>query len=55
MAGVGRLKRICKHAFRMARAIIQTDGMEKSQKILARGLSTQLSIFEGSIAEMLRF
>ena len=33
------------------------DGMEKSQDALVRGrqLCTQLSIFEGSLSELLRF
>ena len=38
-------------------AILQTHGLERSQNILARGrqLCTRLSIFEGSLAELLRF
>ena len=39
------------------RRILWTDGVEKSQNALARGrqLCTQLFIFEGSLAELLRF
>jgi len=38
-------------------AVLVRDGMEKSQDALVPGcqLSTQLSIFEGSLAELLRF
>jgi len=43
--------------FFVAGAILYTDGMEKSQNALVRGrqLCTQLSIFEGSLAELFRF
>jgi len=38
-------------------AWFQTDGLEKSQNAMVRGrqLCTQLSIFEGRLAELLRF
>ena len=41
----------------VAGAALYADGVEKSHKALARGrqLCTQLSIFEGSLAELLRF
>jgi len=44
------------HLF-VAGAVFWTHGMEKSQNALAQGrqLCTQLSIFEGSLAELLRF
>ena len=40
-----------------ARAILERPGLEKLQNSLAQGrqLCTQLSIFEGSLAELLRF
>ena len=43
--------------FFVAGAALYTDGVENSQNALARGrqLCTQLSIFEGSLAELLRF
>ena len=45
------------HHFFVAGAVVQTDGVEKSQVALVRGrqLCTQLSIFEGRLAELLRF
>ena len=66
MAGMGHLKRIWKDAFRVACAAQETCSsemlggqgeVEKSQSALARGhqLCTQLSIFEGSLAELFRF
>ena len=41
----------------MAGAALYTDGVEESQNTLARGrqLCTQLSIYEGSLAELLCF
>ena len=43
--------------FFVAGAVFWTHGMEKSQNALAQGrqLCTQLSILEGSLAELLRF
>jgi hypothetical protein len=43
--------------FFVAGAILWTGGAEKSQNALVRGrrLCTQLSIFEESVAELLRF
>ena len=45
------------HHFFVAGAILQRHGLEKSQNASARGgqLYTQLSIIEGSLAELLRF
>ena len=45
------------HHFFVAGAVLQTGGVEKSQNALVRGrqLSTQLSIFEGCLAELFRF
>ena len=45
------------HHFFVASAILQRHGLEKSQSTLVRGrqLCTQLSIFEGSLAELFRF
>ena len=45
------------HHFFMAGAALYTDGVEESQNTLARGrqLCTQLSIYEGSLAELLCF
>ena len=45
------------HHFFVACAGLKTDGVEKSQNALVRGgqLCTQLSIFEGSLVELLRF
>ena len=44
------------HSF-MAGAVLETDGVEKSENALARGhqLCTQLGIFEGSLAELFPF
>jgi len=41
----------------MAGAVLETDGVEKSENALARGhqLCTQLGIFEGSLAELFPF
>ena len=41
----------------MAGAVVWTDGMEKLHNALVRGrqLYTQLSIFEGCLAELLHF
>ena len=43
--------------FFVAGAVFQTGGVEKPQNALVRGrqLCTQLSIFEGNLAELLRF
>ena len=43
--------------FYVAGAVLERDGMEKSQNAFARGcqLSSQLVIVEGSLAELLRF
>jgi len=43
--------------FFVAGAALYTDGVEKSQNALVRGRQpcTQLSIFEGRLAELLRF
>ena len=45
------------HLFFVAGAVLSTGGVEKSQNALVRGRQrcTQLSIFEGSLAELLRF
>ena len=45
------------HQFSVTGAVLQTGGLEKSQNALVPGcqLFTQLSIFEGSLAELLRF
>jgi len=45
------------HHFFVAGAVLQTGGVQKSQNAWARGrqLCTQLSIFEGSLAELFRF
>jgi len=45
------------HHFCVACPALYTDGVEKSQIALVRGrqLCTQLSIFEGSLAELLCF
>ena len=45
------------HHFFVAGAVLSTGGLEKSQNALVRGcqLCTQLSIFEGSLAELLCF
>jgi len=62
MAGVGHLQTICKDAFSVAGAVQETFSSELlggpgAQSTLVRGrqLCTQLSIFEGSLAESLRF
>ena len=53
----GAALRMTWHHFFVAGAAIWTDGLEKSQNALVRGRQrcTQLSIFEGSLAELLRF
>jgi hypothetical protein len=45
------------HQFFVAGAVLYTGGVETSQNALARGSQgcTQLSIFEGSLAELLVF
>ena len=45
------------HHFFVASAVVWTDGLEKAQNALVRGrqLCTKLSIFEWSLAELLRF
>ena len=45
------------HHFSVAGAILQRHGLEKLQKALVRGLQlcTQLSIFEGDLADLLHF
>ena len=53
----GAALRMTWHLFFMAGAVISTGGVEKSHNALVRGRQrcTQLSIFEGSLAELLRF
>ena len=53
----GAALRVTWPRFFVAGAILYTDGMEKSQNALVRGrqLCTQLSIFEGRLAELFRF
>ena len=53
----GAALRMTWHLFFVAGAVLSTGGVEKSQNALVRGrqLCTQLSIFEGSLAELLRF
>ena len=53
---VQALRMTCHH-FCEAGAALYTGGLEKSQNELVRGrqLRTQLSMFEGSLAELLRF
>ena len=53
----GAALRMTWHHFFMAGAVVKTGGLEKSQNALVRGRQrcTQLSIFEGSLAELLRF
>jgi len=53
----GAALRMTWHHFFVAGAVIWTGGLEKSQNALVRGrpLCTQLSIFEGCLAELLRF
>jgi len=50
------LRMTCHHFF-VAGAVLSRGGLAISQNALARGhqLCTQLSIFEGSLAELLRF
>ena len=53
----GAALRMTWHHFSRAGAALDTDGVGKSQNALVRGrqLCTQLSIFEGSLAELLHF
>ena len=53
----GAALRMTWHQFFVAGAVLYTGGVEKSQNALARGSQrcTQLSIFEGSLAELLCF
>ena len=53
----GAALRMTWHHFFVAGAVIYTDGVEKLQNTLVRGrqLCTQLSLFEGHLAELLRF
>ena len=53
----GAALRMTWHHFFVAGAVLSTGGLEKSQNALVRGrqLCTQLSIFEGSLAELLCF
>jgi len=53
----GAALRMTWHHFFVAGAVPSTGGLEKSQSAVVRGcqLRTQLSIFEGSLAELLCF
>jgi len=53
----GAALRMTWHHFFVAGAVLSTGGPEKSHNALARGcqLCPQLSIFEGSLAELLCF
>ena len=53
----GAALRMTWHHFFVVGAVLSTGGLEKSQNALVRGcqLCTQLSIFEGSLAELLCF
>ena len=53
----GAALRMTWHHFFVAGAVVWTDGLEKSQNTLVRGrqLCTQISIFEGCLAELLHF
>ena len=53
----GAALRMTWHHFVVAGAVLWTGGVEKPQNALVRGrqLCTQLSIFEGSLAELFRF
>ena len=53
----GTALRMTWHHFFVAGAVLSTGGLEKSQNALVRGRQrcSQLSIFEGSLAELLRF
>ena len=53
----GAAVRMTCHHLLVAGAALYTDGVEKAQNALARGRQpcTQLSKFEGSLAELLRF
>ena len=53
----GAALRMTWHHFVVAGAVVWTDGLEKSQNAMVRGRQrcTEFSIFEGSLAELLRF
>ena len=53
----GAALRMTRYHFFVAGEVAKTGGVEKSQNALVRGcqLCTQLSMFEGSLAELLRF
>ena len=53
----GAALRMTWHHFFVAGAVLETDGVEKSQNAMVRGrqLCTQLSIFEGCLATLLCF
>ena len=53
----GAALRMTWHQIFVAGAVLWTGGVEKSQNALVRGrqLCTQLSIFEGRLAELFRF
>ena len=53
----GTALRMTWHHFFVAGAVLSTGGLEKTQNALVRGRQrcSQLSIFEGSLAELLRF
>jgi len=53
----GAALRMTWHHFFVAGAVLWTGGVEKSQNALVRGhqLCTELSIFEGNLAELFRF
>jgi len=53
----GAARRMTWHQFFVAGAVLYTGGVEKSQNTLVRvcQLCTQLSIFEGSLAEFFVF
>ena len=53
----GAALRMTWYHFFVAGAVVEAGGVEKSQNAMVRGreLCTQLSICEGSLAELLRF
>jgi len=53
----GAALRMTWHQFFVAGAALYTDGVDKSQNALVRGrqLRTPFSLFEGSLADLLRF
>ena len=53
----GAALRMTRYHFSVAGAVVSTGGVEKSQNAIVRGrqLCTQLSIFEGSLAELFHF